>query len=251
MYKYKIKFELLKKAIILNNADDIRNISQHSELWFALLTLAREGAGFNKIEITTNDFGEILNISQQTASRRLQLLAEKGWIIRQSTKVGQIVELSDIGRSILKTVWSVLDGLIKEFPEEFTIKGTLFTGFGEGRYYVNQKGYLAQFVEKFGFKPYSGTLNLRLQSQLDIRILKRLKSGLFPSIHISGFKNGNRTFGPVQGYLAKIDEYKSALLLIKRTHYGEDIVELISEVNLREKLGLKDGDLVTVTVLLS
>ena len=39
-----------------------------------------------------------------------------------------------------------------------------------------------------------------------------------------------------------------AIIVPGRSHYPEDTVEIISEVRLRDKEGLKDGDIITVEV---
>ena len=42
------------------------------------------------------------------------------------------------------------------------LTGRVKSGLGEGRYYMSQKGYRAQFAKRLGIDPYPGTLNLRL-----------------------------------------------------------------------------------------
>ncbi|MEM0320001.1 MAG: DUF120 domain-containing protein, partial [Candidatus Nezhaarchaeales archaeon] len=42
----------------------------------------------------------------------------------------------------------------------------------------------------------------------------------------------------------------AAVLLIERTHYGRDTIEIIAPINLRQALKLKDGDKVSVEVQL-
>lgn len=67
---------------------------------------------------------------------------------------------------------------------------------------------------------------------------------------MKGFVNGERTYGDVKCFRAKInDKMDGAILLIHRTHYGQDVVEVIAGESVRKKLGLKDGDLVQLKVL--
>jgi len=40
-----------------------------------------------------------------------------------------------------------------------------------------------------------------------------------------------------------------AVVIAQRTHHGQEILEVISEVNLRARLKLKDNDLVTLTIV--
>jgi CTP-dependent riboflavin kinase len=41
-------------------------------------------------------------------------------------------------------------------------------------------------------------------------------------------------------------EAKVAGIIPRRTHYSANVLELISKVNIREKLKLKDGDEITI-----
>jgi riboflavin kinase len=43
-------------------------------------------------------------------------------------------------------------------------------------------------------------------------------------------------------------KYPAAVLVIDRTHYDDSVMEIISPVNFRKDLGIKEGDEVTVTV---
>jgi CTP-dependent riboflavin kinase len=55
------------------------------------------------------------------------------------------------------------------YPLSVTLEGTVFTGLGEGAYYISKETYLKQLTEKLGFEPYLGTLNLKLSSDYDIK----------------------------------------------------------------------------------
>jgi riboflavin kinase len=69
---------------------------------------------------------------------------------------------------------------------------------------------------------------------------------------IEGFEDGQRTYGSVKSFKTTIDDkVEGAILLIKRTHHAENVLEIISPVYLREKLELKDGDKVTIKVKLN
>ncbi len=132
-------------------------------------------------------------------------------------------------------------------PREVVLEGTLFSGIGEGAWYVGQSGYHRQFAEKLGFDPYPGTLNLRLRHAYDDE--RRLLETL-PHIEIDGFRDGERTFGPVICYKAKINDAEDgALISAVRTHYAGDVIEIIAPSNLRARLGLKDGDTVKVRII--
>jgi riboflavin kinase len=132
---------------------------------------------------------------------------------------------------------------------ETVFEGVLFSGLGEGAYYINQSGYKKQFTAKLGFEPYAGTLNLRVrkEDQEEVRLLEAS-----PFILIEGFTDGNRSFGPAKCFQGEIsDKVEGALIFPVRTHYSGDVVEVISPQYLRKQLHLKDGDSVKVRAFTS
>ncbi len=136
---------------------------------------------------------------------------------------------------------------MKKPVEEITLEGRLFTGMSEGSYYVSRDGYRKQFIEKLGFDPYPGTLNLKLSSAFDVKMRGELEAR--SAILIEGFKGEGRTFGPVKCYPATInDEVEGAVVLIERTRYDRSVLEVIAPVCLRERLKLRDGSKVRVRV---
>jgi riboflavin kinase len=129
--------------------------------------------------------------------------------------------------------------------------GKLFTGLGEGRYYILKDEYKEQFVEKLGFDPFPGTLNIRLNER---GVLLRGRLSGMSGIKILGFKSGNTTFGDVKCFNASIRTnnrtLSCAIIILERTSYQEDVLEVIAPVNLRHALGVKDGDELRVKVIL-
>jgi len=129
------------------------------------------------------------------------------------------------------------------------LEGTLFTGLGEGAYYVTKEGYRKQFIEKLGFDPYPGTLNLKLTTEYDIKSLSELET--YPAVELEGFEDESRTFGAVKCYPAIINnKEKGAVIYALRSHYGSSVLEIISPVFLRSRLKLKDGNKVKVEILI-
>lgn len=220
------------------------------ELWFTLFTLAKMGAQSKTLEISSTKLGKKMNTSQQTASRRLQQLEEKGWLTREITRKGQFLRLTDHGMNMLLEIYLWLQTIFEKKPPVLIIEGELFSGMREGRYYVTVEGYKSQFKEKLGFEPYPGTLNLRLKSYSDLQTKKTLLN--YPGIVIEPFENKGRTFGEVKCFKALVNgKEEGAVLLIRRTHYGEDVLEVISPEYLREKMNLKDGDKVRLKIFLT
>lgn len=229
---------------------DWRRVESLSSELPLLLYLASRGASSRWVTLSTKALGLILGFSQQSASRKLQKLEREGLIERVVSRRGEKVKLTSEGLNLVREVYySLAFSLQPGVEATIDFEGRVFTGLGEGRYYMSLEGYVAQIVEKLGFKPYPGTLNLRLASKEDV--LNRVKLEDHPSIILSGFSDGKRTYGSVRAYIASINGYKPAAVIIpSRTIYKVDVLEVIAPVNLREHLRIRDGDLVKVRVYL-
>jgi riboflavin kinase len=199
-------------------------------------------------KISTEYLAKKLGISQQTASRYLIELERKGWIQRNITPDGSLIKIEEQGTRELKKLYSCLKVLFeKSYPPSVTLEGTVFTGLGEGAYYIAKEHYKKQIFEKLGFEPYPGTLNLKLTSDYDIKT--RIELDAYPAIEVKGFKNEDRTFGLVKCYPAVIGgEVKGALITALRSHYDASVLEIIASVCLRKALCLKDGNKLKVEV---
>jgi riboflavin kinase len=216
---------------------------------FTLLKLAEMGAHRRTAKISTEYLAGKLGTSQQTASRYLIELDNMGWIKRTMTPDGCLIHITDLGVKELKKLYSNLRFLMEAaYPPSITLEGTVFTGLGEGAYYISMEQYRKQFMEKLGFDPYPGTLNLKLTTDYDIKTRSELEA--YPAVEIEGFKDENRTFGNVKCYPAIIEnKVKGAIVSALRSHYDASIVEVIAPVPLRKHLKLKDGHKVKVEVL--
>ncbi len=216
---------------------------------FTLLKLAEMGAHRRTAKISTEYLAGKLGMSQQTASRHLIELDNKGWIKRTMTPEGCLIKITDAGIKELKKLYSNMRFLMEAaYPPSVTLEGIVFTGLGEGAYYIMKEPYRKQFIEKLGFDPYPGTLNMKLTTDYDVKTRSELES--YPAIEIEGFKNEDRTFGHVKCYPAIIEnKVKGAVITALRSHYDTSVIEVIAPVFLRKHLKLKDGHKVKVEVL--
>lgn len=195
------------------------------------------------IFISSSELGISLGISQQTASRYLLNLEKRNLISRKISKEGQGILLTSEGFDLLYGIYANL----KEFFEgkkstNPLFEGNVIAGIGEGAYYIRE--YEDRIRETLGFKPFSGTLNIRLKDPKNLEIYAK---GI-----IKGFRKSGRTFGDVKFMPVKIifkDKSAGCYLIIpKRTHH-RDIVEIISELNLRERLGIRKDDRVRIELI--
>jgi len=208
---------------------------------FTLYKLAEIGAHRRTIKVSTEFLAQKMNTSQQTASRYLIQLEHKGWIKRTITPEGCLIKISETGITQLDMLHANLRMMMEaKYPASLTLEGTVFTGIGEGAYYVTKDKYRKQFIEKLGYDPYPGTLNIKLTSDYDIKARAELEA--YPAIEIQGFQNENRTYGPVKCYPVIINnKAKGAILFAMRTHYDNSVIEVIAPNFLRQQLKLKDG----------
>jgi riboflavin kinase, archaea type len=125
---------------------------------------------------------------------------------------------------------------------EMQIKGRLISGMGKGTYFMSQKIYVDQFQEKLKFKPFVGTLNIKIESS-EIANIMDIPVEKFDTIM------GKGKFGDVKFIKAVLnDNVAGALVFPAKTKHTEDVLEFISDKNLRKLLKLEDGDLLTVKI---
>ena len=124
--------------------------------------------------------------------------------------------------------------------------GRVFSGMGKGRYYVGHPEYQKRFEESLGYKPYPGTLNLKLEDRLTMEKMRTLRS--MGGRKIEPFKVGGEPMSGLTWFDGRLKEERVTVLFIDVTHYNESVTELISPTYLRGKLGLKDGDDVEFSV---
>lgn len=193
---------------------------------------------------TTVNIASRLGFSQQTVSRHLIELENQGMIKREKATRGETVRITEKGMNELNKMYHTLHRVIEGPKTELTLEGEVFSGLGEGAYYVSQPIYMRQFQEKLGFTPFLGTLNVRL-SKKHLKDRSLLES--IGYIEIEGFKDGARSFGAGRCYRVLINEEVEAFVVAAlRSHYGEDVLEILAPVNLRERLNLKDGDTIRI-----
>lgn len=209
-----------------------------------LKKLALIGAMHKCITISAVGFSQYTSTNSKTTSRLLKQLEEKGYITRQLVTGGQKIKLTNKGINLLQNEYTDYHKIFEKV-NNIELEGQVIAGIGEGKYYISQSGYTSQFIDKLGFEPYPGTLNVKL-NVTDIMIKQQLNCT--KEIPIYGFTNQGRTFGNAKCYLIKLDGITSAIIVPERTHYPPDLLEIIAPVNLRRGLNLNDGDKVKIFV---
>ena len=232
--------------------------------FLVMIHLLSNGGKDSYLEITSTQISHLINRSQQTASKILIDLEKEELIERVKNKKKFGMKLTETGFSILQNIYHLLKISMEESHiKPMIFKGKIVTGMGEGAYYMSLEGYKKQFQHKLGYKPFPGTLNVKIEDKRYMNSRKDLIN--YPSIYIDGFKNSDRTFGWVRCYPATIsqdpklpqegidsqsNDYCSEVhvLLLERTHHNNNLLEVIGPLNLKESCNLKNGDSVVIKI---
>jgi riboflavin kinase len=207
--------------------------------------LGLEGGVNDFIPISSRELAGDLDISQQSASKKILELLDEELIIRRLGAKRQFIKITDKGLNYLRKEYSEYQRLF-DLADYITIQGVITSGLGEGKYYVTQKGYMKQFKDKLWFEPYQGTLNIKISGS-ELNKLQLIRS--LDGITITGFEDAGRTFGNGKCFLCDIQGIECAIMQPNRSHY-ENVIEIISKFYLRDRLKLKDGDVVEIRVAL-
>jgi riboflavin kinase len=124
--------------------------------------------------------------------------------------------------------------------KDVVLSGTVISGSGSGKYFVDLPWAKRQFQEKLGFDPYPGTLNLQLSKKSNLDELKTAKG--IRIIPEKGYEEGRCFESLVMGRVW------GAVIVLGFHGYPPNLLEVIAPVNLRESLGLQDGMKIEVTV---
>lgn len=216
-----------------------------------LRRLALDGGLYGETKLSCALLADDLDVSTQTASRRLQALEDADLITRETVPDGQWITITDAGQQTLREEYQAYRRLFEE-PATVDLVGRVTSGMGEGRHYISLPGYMEQFANRIGYEPFPGTLNLNLDRE---SVRSRSALGTFDPIPIDGWEDENRTYGPAVCYPASVETrdgtvYETTHVIApERTHHDEDQLEVIAPVKLRDELDLADDDQITVTVV--
>ncbi|MDH3736809.1 MAG: DUF120 domain-containing protein, partial [Nitrosopumilus sp.] len=183
----------------------------------------------------------------QAASKHILELEQNQFIERIITGRNISVKITPKGFSEMVKLSAILQKSLNSSPSHVELKGTLVSGMGEGAYYMALKEYTKQFKTKIGYVPFPGTLNVRLDQKIQQEAIKQFET--LEGIKIKSFSDGKRTYGWVKCFPAKLNNsINCELIILERTHHGDSIIELISEICMRKTGKLKDGSKVSIKI---
>lgn len=122
------------------------------------------------------------------------------------------------------------------------VEGEITTGLGKAAFFLSQDFYKNSFDEKCGFVPFPGTLNIIIPKEY-LEEINSIKDSCENIIKPEG------DFGAVKYIEATLNgEIKGAIVFPAKTVHEENYLEFIAPMKLRDKLNLKDGDIVTLEI---
>ncbi len=122
-----------------------------------------------------------------------------------------------------------------------TLKGTVYSGRGEGKKFIDLPWVKHQIEKSLGFTPYSGTLNIRLNKESTKQKKLLEKAEHFKICPEKGFCTGVLIRSKVEGL-------ECGVIIPQVLNYPDDVLEVIAPWCLRDRLKTVDCNEVTVIV---
>jgi len=128
--------------------------------------------------------------------------------------------------------------------------GIVFSDLGQAAAFMALAWVQDLLKERLGYKPFPATLNLRPKSAEDVLIWQRAQDEL-AGVSLAPAQSGHckaRLFrieihAPALGATDKID---GAILLPEVKDYPKDKIEIVAPMRLKDHLGIRDGDALTL-----
>ena len=119
-----------------------------------------------------------------------------------------------------------------------SVRGRIIEGLGVGGKIIQD--YLAIFKKELKMDIFPGTLNLQLEMEFNVK----WDGYIEPFTKIDGTKRGG-----VWYLKAKMKNFPVFIIRPELTKHPKNIIEIISPINIRKQYGLKDGDILEVSLM--
>ena len=129
--------------------------------------------------------------------------------------------------------------------DQLEIAGQIIVGAGQGAFFTQLEWVKDQCQQKLGFSPWPGTLNLEISmDRADLIEELREKGGIELISPDPNYCSGHVLPVSIEGHQAAIIIPAEDV----RVH-AKNIVEIIAPERLKDALGVKDGDQVTIAII--
>jgi riboflavin kinase len=121
------------------------------------------------------------------------------------------------------------------------VSGTVVSGKGDGSRFTELDWVKKQFVDKIGFEPFPGTLNVLLKDATNRDILEVNKERTF------AIEPPDKSYCKGVALRAMISSTVMGAIIVPQVPgYSLDLLEIVAPMNLRGRLHLKNGDAITL-----
>ncbi|RLI04924.1 hypothetical protein DRO26_03685 [Candidatus Bathyarchaeota archaeon] len=124
------------------------------------------------------------------------------------------------------------------------VEGAVVSGRYEAKFFTDLDWVKKQLKEKFGFDPFPGTLNLKIESEEYNKLLQELRK--HPGVELVP---PSPDFCRAVCFRVKVNGKVEGVIVLPHVQdYYTNILEVIAPVKLRDEFNLKDGDKVTLEI---
>jgi len=124
------------------------------------------------------------------------------------------------------------------------ITGRVISGAQKASYFTNIPWVQEQCLEKLGFRPYPGTLNIEVCEGSSRALLElRKRKGIV-------LNSPDEETCSASALPARVELLECAIIIPPESVniHGRNILEILAPVKLKDALGVRDGDILTVLV---
>ncbi len=125
-----------------------------------------------------------------------------------------------------------------------TLSGVVASGLGEGAFFTRTEWARRRFADLFAIDPYPGTLNVIVEEETARSAWRQVKAakGQILEPPDAGWCDAKCYKVTVSGAV------RGAVVLPEVAGYPADQIEIVAAIGIRERLGLADGDRVTLEI---
>ena len=127
---------------------------------------------------------------------------------------------------------------------DLIIAGKIVGGVKQGAFFTQLEWFQEQCMDKLGFKPYPGTLNLEISGEY-LPIVESLNREegielISPDPKFCNAKAFSVSLGEIRGAIIMPDE--------KVRVHAKNIIEIVAPLKIKSSLQVGDGDLISVAI---